>query len=273
LPDPSTWPDRPLFVRLSPRVPSQHRMDGEALYSPIPINKEGHTVAFETPLFKGRMQVRVDGMKNSSEAYFSGKKRLMQCAVQGQFKKEMPFSDLYTGQSYQKPFQNIPAKWLIRSAFAVIRRLSPALKEDITAGDMPFMISPLAATAQALRAEELGEELDISDSPHGLAEENRLLGGTFYDGNISSSVRKKHFSDLGNLKNYTFRTDLVYTFDFYQHLYNAVTFEIDLGFKKVQLADYLGGQPAQIMAQSLSTGDFLWNFELWNERLLPNGAS
>lgn len=40
---------------------------------------------------------------------------------------------------------------------------------------------------------------------------------------------------------------VVYTFDFYQHLYNAVTFELDLGFRKVKLADYLNHQPAQVL--------------------------
>lgn len=44
-------------------------------------------------------------------------------------------------------------------------------------------------------------------------------------------------------------TGVVYTFDFYQHLYNAVTFEIDLGFRKVKLADYLNQQPAQASAK------------------------
>lgn len=43
-------------------------------------------------------------------------------------------------------------------------------------------------------------------------------------------------------------TGVVYTFDFYQHLYNAVTFELDLGFRKVKLADYLNHQPAQVRA-------------------------
>lgn len=75
---------------------------------------------------------------------------------QGQFKKELPFDRAYTGQAYLRPFTHLPAKWLIRSAFSVIRRLSPALREDIT-GDRPYMVSPLAATAQALRAEAPGE--------------------------------------------------------------------------------------------------------------------
>lgn len=75
---------------------------------------------------------------------------------QGQFKKELPFDRAYTGQAYLRPFTQLPAKWLIRSAFSLIRRLSPALREDVT-GDRPYMVSPLAATAQALRAEAPGE--------------------------------------------------------------------------------------------------------------------
>lgn len=76
--------------------------------------------------------------------------------LQGCFKREMGFDRAYTGQAYSRPFTRLPAKWLIRSAFAVIRRLSPALREDIT-GDNPYMVSPLAATAQTLRAEEPGK--------------------------------------------------------------------------------------------------------------------
>ena len=68
----------------------------------------------------------------------------------------MPFDRAYTGQAFQRPFTKMPAKWLVRSAFAVIRRLSPALREDIT-GDRPYMVSPLAATSQSIRAEEPGE--------------------------------------------------------------------------------------------------------------------
>lgn len=77
--------------------------------------------------------------------------------MQGSFKKEVPFTRAYTGQAYSRPFTKLPASWLVRSAFAVIRRLSPALRENVT-GAMPFMVSPLAATAQSIRAEEAGEK-------------------------------------------------------------------------------------------------------------------
>jgi Protein of unknown function (DUF1769) len=43
------------------------------------------------------------------------------------------------------------------TALAIIRRLSPKLQEDVT-GAHPYLISPLAATAQALRVDAPGTE-------------------------------------------------------------------------------------------------------------------
>ncbi|CAN0583768.1 unnamed protein product, partial [Laminaria digitata] len=55
----------------------------------IPVNSDDIAVPFETPLFKGRLLVRVAGLPSGipgqgdgAQAYFRGKKRLMQCAVQ-----------------------------------------------------------------------------------------------------------------------------------------------------------------------------------------------
>jgi Protein of unknown function (DUF1769) len=48
-----------------------------------------------------------------------------------------------------------------RTALAIIRRLSPALQEDVT-GAHPYLISPLAATAQALRVDAPGTEASHS---------------------------------------------------------------------------------------------------------------
>ncbi|CAM9289874.1 unnamed protein product [Ectocarpus fasciculatus] len=271
LPPEKEWPHHPIFVRLSPSVGDQVRLDGHEPNSSIPVNSDDIAVPFETPLFKGRLLVRVAGLPgDGAQDYFRGKKRLMQCAVQGEFKKELPFDRVYTGQAYDRPFTQLPAKWLIRSAFSLIRRLSPALREDIT-GERPYMVSPLAATAQSMRAEAPGDEVAIVGD---LGEETGLLGESFMDSRVPSSARKKFFNNPRNLKAYSFKPGVVYTFDFYQHLYNAVTFELDLGFRKVKLADYLNHQPAQIMALDFDTGEMLWNVEIWNAALLKmaNGS-
>ena len=70
----------------------QVRLDGSEPNSSIPVNSDDIAVPFETPLFKGRLLVRVAGLPSGipgqgdgAQAYFRGKKRLMQCAVQVRF--------------------------------------------------------------------------------------------------------------------------------------------------------------------------------------------
>lgn len=67
----------------------QVRLDGHSAHSSIPVNSDGIAVPFETPLFKGRLLVRIAGLPSTvpgqddgAQEYFRGKKRLMQCAVQ-----------------------------------------------------------------------------------------------------------------------------------------------------------------------------------------------
>lgn len=67
---------------------SQVRLDGHEPHSSVSVNSDDTAVPFETPLFKGRFHVRIAGLPsgpgqgNGAEAYFRGKKRLMQCVVQ-----------------------------------------------------------------------------------------------------------------------------------------------------------------------------------------------
>ncbi|CAN0492323.1 unnamed protein product, partial [Discosporangium mesarthrocarpum] len=56
---------------------------GHKPWSSVAVNSEDIAVPFETPLFKGRLFVRVAGLPGEgAEEYFRGKKRLMQTAVQ-----------------------------------------------------------------------------------------------------------------------------------------------------------------------------------------------
>ncbi|CAM9550827.1 unnamed protein product, partial [Phaeothamnion confervicola] len=266
LPPPAEeWPQAPLFVRLSPLIPRQSRLDGMPDFAHVAFNGEEMAVPFETAMFRGRVVMRVAGRGDSPRHYFEGRARLWQCCVQGEFKRECRFGSVYTGQVFARPFTKLPPKWLLRSAATVLRRLTPALRADV-AGDMPYLISPLVATAQALRVEEPGEETDIGGGGGGdgsIIEDNALLGGGFAERGVSAAARKKFFSKLAHLDGFVFRPGgLVYTFDFYQHLFNLLTFEVDLGFKRLQLAHFLGQQPVQIMAQDLDSGAHLWNFEV-----------
>ena len=60
----------------------------------------------------------------------------------------------------------------------------------------------------------------------------------------------------------------MYTFDFYQHLMAPADFTFDLSVTSFDMSKYLNGQPLSVMARSYSSGGYLWNFELWHEKLL-----
>eukprot|EP00953_Heterococcus_sp_UTEX-ZZ885_P040313 20618-Heterococcus_DN1.PRE.3 len=133
-----------------------------------------------------------------------------------------------------------------RTALAIIRRLSPALQEDVT-GAHPYLISPLAATAQALRVDAPGTEAKHTALLGGVfaqqpppsttpatttantSSKSSTLGlnGTANSGEtvaamsaLTAAQRKRHLSNATNLAAHSFDPRYVYTFDFYQHLYD-----------------------------------------------------
>ena len=88
----------PLLLVCAPAgCATQVRLDGHAPNSSIPVNSEDIAVPFETPLFKGRLLVRVAGLPGDGAAdYFRGKKRLMQCAVQVRWRNWEWHATIYT---------------------------------------------------------------------------------------------------------------------------------------------------------------------------------
>jgi hypothetical protein len=96
---------------------------------------------------------------------------------------------------------------------------------------------------------------------------------------MSARQRKVFLSRPANLEKFSYSTEFVYTFDFYQHLLNFSTFHIDLGVLKYDFGNTLGTRPIQVMAAiwdpSSSDGvvpeklQYLYNFEIWHKRLMP----
>ncbi|KAG5179751.1 hypothetical protein JKP88DRAFT_137858, partial [Tribonema minus] len=135
----------------------------------------------------------------------------------------------------------------LRTGLAVIRRLSPALRDDIP-GATPYFMSPLAATVQTLRCDAPGQEVDIASD---FTERNAPLHWRFAAAADSgapaaAAARKRHFNSAAALRECVFAPGAVYTFDFYQHLFDPVSFELQLGVKRLRLADFLNGQPVQV---------------------------
>jgi hypothetical protein len=158
-----------------------------------------------------------------------------------------------------------------RAAIGVISKIQPALQVCLE-GDNPYIISPLASTSQSIVISRVGSEPNIfSDT---IEEDMTILGHPF--GNMNSKQRKSYFSKHRNLVGYEYNPDFVYTFDFYQHLLNLSTFQIDLGFMKYDAIKVLGVRPIQVMAivwDPIADNDskprYLYNFEVWHRRSLP----
>ena len=158
----------------------------------------------------------------------------------------------------------------------MVSNLQPAIKVNLT-GNKPYILSPLASAAQKIIVSMPGDEPSVSKNIY-FSEEDMVLQSKDFE-NMDRIKRRAYLSKRANLNKYYFETDLVYTFDFYQHLINLSTFKLELGFIKYDITKILGFRPVQIMAvefdptQSGQTEPekwpFLYNFEVWHRRSVP----
>lgn len=154
--------------------------------------------------------------------------------------------------------------------------------------DSPYAVSPLAATAQAINVSHPGSEPDILEDV-----KEDLSAWSVVPSGMTVKVRKKYFSNLKATSRLFFDPNLVYTFDFYQHMFNPLEMEliIPLGLaqKTIDLKPYLNYQPMVLMARlrqpqieakrenyydpskafTERSELYFWNFEVWHEALLP----
>jgi len=253
-----TWVHRPLRLEnaLSSRSIEKEEEEEE---EQLPIND---TRGFEirTNAFEGKILVRCRDVrsrdeegKEMTEKYFANKKRTFQTVVQGRFlRKGIKCSEVVTGHEFESRFRRIPARWLVSTALKVIRKLMPGLEVDLIS-DKPYIHAPLCATAQILRADVPGEEPDLTTTTS-FAENTRLFGKAFdigSSGGILSKQRKRLFNSPEFGSKYEFLPELVYTFDFYQHIFIPATFGLHIGpMLNVNLLGHLPEfEPPQIMAK------------------------
>jgi len=235
-------------------------------------------IPIDGPWFIGHAYLLIAGVDGAPTAeYFKGKSRQIQVVVQGRYRTEVPFAQVYTGQAWDEPLASAPPQWLEVMLTPVLKALQPGMRSSLH-GPRPSIVSPLAATMQTLAANYPGQEPAL---PHGIAalHTDDLAAHGFAPG-VSVTARKAFFSKPANLARYAFSPDLVYTFNFYQHLLRLDTFSI-MGF---DVRRVLGRKPVQVMAAMLhpdvlaaQTKDashqqelqhaptFLWNFEVWHE--------
>jgi len=279
LPDEKDWPDFPVLARgrrdctlkVVPR-------DASALYPAAPMAPDPISLCvniapydFENRLFKGSLMVRLRNLDNTPQEYFQGRNRRMQVCLQGRFKRRTRFDKVFSGQEFSKPLAWLPSRTVVNTCFAVLTPvLPPTFKHDVFS-ETPFFLSPLLCTCQGFAVERPGEQQDVFGLPeHRWAiQENTLL---LDDPDVpkNGDKRRKYFGHQANLEKYHFEPDLVYTFDYYQHYFDATQMNLDLSsFLRFDATRILGEQALQLsMAKDITTNEYLWNFDMLHASLV-----
>jgi hypothetical protein len=270
LPAPSEWPHYPVMVCLN-TAPSTNLSVPKYSSGPVPIGK---AFKFESEMFVGSCLLRFKDIPGDNEqgvrAYFDGRQRRFQAIVQGRFKKPLNVGDVLTGHEFDKPFQYLPPSWMTAAGTSLIKRLAPGVVIDLKS-NKPTFLACLAATSQSVSGDMPGNEPDIYAND--VEEDCSVFGKQFSSlgQSIPASRRKKILSDPGTAQKYTYDTDTVYTFDFFQHLLDVSTYSLDIGITKFGIASSLNGQPIQIMAKTRQ-GQYLWSFLIYHQALLDAEA-
>jgi hypothetical protein len=239
----------------------------------LPINtgreKPGKSLVidFESPYFVGSLLMRIRDIPPVNDAsdctedgtsYFDGKRRKFQATVKGKFKTPLKMSECVTGQVFDRPAGELPARFVVNAAIKVISLLAPQLEATLD-GTQPRFVSPLVSTAQTAIAIERRTVADDSQTVTvGVTadEEQQLRNYKIYSGALDmedaveepsaadptsllqavphashhdsshksvaarTKMRKTVFNHLATKKaaEPTFDLEKEYTFEFFQHL-------------------------------------------------------
>ena len=286
LPEVSVWPLRPVLLHMA--------SDGLKTLTrpPPPLANTFRTFPINSAHFEGRMLVLLRNApcaeQSRLDAYFEGHRRVSVNYVQGRFKRRLPMDQVMTGQTFRRPFVNMPSQMLIKVAFGFLRGLAPNLHADVTSV-RPYILTPLISAAQSVHValskdeapdlmraarRELSDE-DMEDArPHlGDESDNNIMNNR---ARMSAANRRKTFKNARVLRDKYFEPTYTYTFGFWQDLFDPVDYGVHLPFGTFDVSAYLDGQALQIQAQvgteTVPDTDLLWRVDLWNEKLLPGLA-
>ena len=152
----------------------------------------------------------------------------------------------------------------MKPVHALIRRSNPGIEIDLLS-DKPKVLCNFSGGIQAIRMDKPGLEPDITS--FNIEENNEGFGGTFTKKKRTSDKRKKIFNNPKTASEYTFDTTSVYTFDHYDDVMELSTFKLRLSSMFTYDLDKVVGDPFYFLARTRS-GEYLWYFELWHERLV-----
>ena len=257
----------------------------------------GIPIGFETEIFRGQFLVRLrnntsDDPKSHDE-YFRDRKRVLQTVVQGQFKKNIPISDLYVGTVFRQPMKYAPPPFFMRMLRGLFQRIAPGAILDF-ASNKPRIISLYAGSAKAMSIDLPGQEPDIRsiDLPESIADLDKLqqqqeLALLSANGRRKSRKNRKNTSILSTdpsewsiddrkrilsnpdtASNYIFDTEHVYTLEIYDDAMDYGKYEIKLPiYGNFNFSEAIGVQPMTFTAVT-KQNEIMYDFALWHESII-----
>mmetsp|Transcript_10687 Transcript_10687/g.19354 ORF Transcript_10687/g.19354 Transcript_10687/m.19354 type:complete len:278 (-) Transcript_10687:138-971(-) len=267
LPDEALFRDTDVLWRPCPTTTSFTTEDDT---QSLPLNSTAPCVRFHSELFEGWAQLWVAGLpaEEPSRDKRRLEGRLTLFTVSGRFKQETPVSDIYTGQEYSRALTNVPGAWVVNSAIAAVKMLSPTSNFGDT--NDPFVLTPLLSGAHMMSVSAQPAEPDALPF-----EDCSAWGEEFVDAGtgtpLGPDARRKNYACSPHARSATFDTTHYHTFHFFQNIIDLSKLEINLGWGLTfDLKRHLNGQPLQLMAKNKATGQHLWNFEYWHRGLLED---
>ncbi|PNW84735.1 hypothetical protein CHLRE_03g156550v5 [Chlamydomonas reinhardtii] len=238
----------------------------------LPANDAARPIRVETDIFRGEVVVLLRGLATTPEDLFCGRRRMSWVAMQGRFKAPLCLDSVVTGQEFARPFRRLPAPWFVEKVLlSMARQVSPSMR--VGPLSQPHMLMPLIAAAQVVNISTPGAQPHIMQAH----EDVRLLcpalavkapaaaGG---QRPATADARRRHYINPRNRAELRYDPGHVYTFHCYQQWVDLASYKLDFGYT-YDLVRHLDGQPLQIMAKDVHSGKYLYNINVWNERLMP----
>ena len=249
LPPPSEWSDFPVLV-------TQENADGE--HVPCRLNE---SVAVSSKWFDGVATFFVRNDKDGETSpYFEGKRRKAGVLLRGKFKERIPLHEVSVGSWWEERLR-FPAPFLVRTLLLALKTFLPHL--GVTLGPKPHLSAPLVLDAKAMACCSREDRDWDPRPPSWPVQESTPLTGT------DSKSRRKLSASF--LERHSFDPDLWYTFEFYQHQCDFVSYRLAGGLgglARVDLGKILNGQPMQFALRHEPSGNFICKFHFWSQALL-----
>jgi hypothetical protein len=118
-----------------------------SLHIPGPLHLS--EIHIDSDLFVGKVYLLVNRLRDTPKGAFPKRSRRFRSVVQGRFKRPTPFCAVYTGQAFEHPLKQLPARWLLRGGIKMLSAAQPGLHLSLS-GDRPFILSPLISTATTI---------------------------------------------------------------------------------------------------------------------------